>query len=627
VPTESRTPSPPEQRSRIADYGVIGDCRSAALVSRYGSLDWLCWPRFDSPAIFAALLDGERGGAWRIAPAGASHAEHRYLGESNLLETRFHQDAAEARLLDLMPVASEEFKNQNLVPDHELVRQLECMRGEMEFAVHFEPRAGYGLAAVFIKQKRGLGLRVDVGSGAYWLRSSVPFAIEGGRASARFRLHAGERAQFSLSYAEESPMVLPLLGDAMQGAIERTQAWWQQWSAQCTYRGPYREAVIRSALALKLLTYAPSGAMTAAATTSLPEIPGDRLNWDYRYCWLRDASLTMRALLGLGYRAEAESFLGWLLHATRHTQPELRPLYTVFGRDVPREKELPHLRGFAESRPVRKGNGARDQLQLDIFGELAEAAAHFAGDGGELDGVTQKALLGLGKYVAANWDQPDDGIWEPRNRRRDHTYSRLLAWTALDRMLKLHQQGKMKRAPVERFSAEREKIARQIRQRAWNPKLNSYVSELDGDQLDATLLRIAWYEFESEDSERMRGTYQAVCRELSAGDGLLYRYRREPAEGAFGICGFWAVEYLAQGGGTLAEAHRAFQRLLIHANDLGLYAEETDAATGDALGNFPQSFTHVGLISAALSLEERALEERKHGEREQSQRQQSEQNP
>lgn len=622
------------QQCQISDYGIIGDCRSAALVSRYGSLDWLCWPRFDSPAIFSALLDRERGGRWSIAPTCEFTAEHRYLGASNVLTTRFRSGGGEARLVDLMPVASEEFKNAHLVPDHEIVRQVECVTGEIELAFHFEPRSGYGLVAVTLKEKRGLGLRVEVGRGAYWLRSSVPLAVEGSRSTATLRLRAGERAQFSLTYAEESPMVLPPLGEAIDSAIERTVAWWRDWAAQCTYRGPYREAVVRSALALKLLTYAPSGAMTAAATTSLPEIPGDTLNWDYRYCWLRDASLTMRAFLGLGYRAEAESFLGWLLHATRHTHPKLRPLYTVFGREVPREKELVHLRGFCDSRPVRVGNEARGQLQLDIFGELVEAAANFADDGGRLDGVTQKVLLGLGKYVAANWDQPDDGIWEPRDQRRDNTFSRLLAWTALDRLLQLQEQGHLAGAPVAWFSGEREKIARQIRQRAWNVKLNSYVSELDGAELDATLLRLGWYGFEPPDSERMRGTYQAICRELSAGDPgvLLHRYRREPPEGAFGICGFWAVEHLAQGGGTLAEAHRAFQRLLIYGNDLGLFAEETDPATGAALGNFPQSFTHVGLISAALSLEERAieermLEERDHGEQQTSHAAAAEQRP
>lgn len=597
-----------EQVPTIEDYGIIGDCRSAALVSRFGSIDWLCWPRFDSPSIFAALLDRDRekAGYWSISPTSECEFQRTYVPDSNVLETTFSCVDGSATLVDLIPVASEKFKHENLTPDHELIRQITCTEGEIEVEVAFHPRANYGAEAVRISSN-GWGLRMEVGRGAYWLRSTVPLKLDddAGGAHAIVRLKRGEVAQFSLTYSEESPTVLPALGKSIREAIDRSVIWWQQWAAGSKYQGPYREAVTRSALALKLLAYAPSGAVLAAATTSLPERIGDNLNWDYRYCWLRDASLTIRAVVGLGYMEEARSFLSWLLHATRLTQPELRILYTVFGQIAPHERSIKQLAGYFDSRPVRLGNGARHQLQLDVYGEVIEASAQFVEKTGRFDRVTQKVLVGLGKYVAGNWDQPDEGIWEPRSGRENNTYSRLLCWTALDRLLALDEKGIIKGVPRESFMRERDRIRQQIESRAWNEKIQSYASTLDGDGLDAALLRIPWYGLEEAGSDRMKKTYRRICQQLGAGDGLLYRYYRNPAEGAFGICGFWAVEHLALGGGTLEEAHGLFSRLLKYANDLGLFAEEVDPETGTALGNFPQAFTHVGLISAALTLEEK----------------------
>jgi GH15 family glucan-1,4-alpha-glucosidase len=596
---------PRREACKINDYGIIGDCRAAAMISRQGSIDWLCWPRFDSPAIFAALLDSQKGGSWSISPSQPFTVERSYIQDSNVLQTQFRTTTGRATLLDLMPVAAEDFKQDTLLPDHELLRQLVCLEGEIQVEVEFHPRANYGLSAVRLQDKGRLGVRMDVGRGAFWLRSSVPLHIQPDRASATVSLKSGDLLQFALSYTEESPAVLPLLGEHAGHPIERSARWWQQWAAHCSYDGPYREAVTRSALALKLLAYAPSGAITAAATTSLPEILGGDLNWDYRYCWLRDASLTYRALLGLGYVAEAESFLTWLLHATRLTQPELRVLYTVFGGAAPREQELKHLSGYFGSRPVRIGNGARDQLQLDVYGEVIDAAAQYARHAGSFDRTTQKVLVSLGKYVAGNWDVADEGIWEPRSGRQHRTHSRLLCWTALDRLLSLEEKGILHGIPRELFARERERVRAQIQGRAWNERLQSYVSTLDGDELDATLLRLPWYGFEPADSVRMKKTCQRVREKLGAGDSLLYRYERQPPEGAFGICGFWLVEYLALGGGTLQQAHDGFQQLLQYRNDLGLFSEEIEPESGDALGNFPQAFTHVGLISAALTLQDR----------------------
>jgi GH15 family glucan-1,4-alpha-glucosidase len=415
----------------------------------------------------------------------------------------------------------------------------------------------------------------------------------------------GDILQFSFTYAEESPSVLPALGKNTRDAIARSVSWWQSWVAQCSYNGQYRDAVVRSALALKLLAYAPSGAITAAPTASLPERIGDSLNWDYRYCWLRDSSLTVRALTGLGYLQEAESFLTWLLHATRLTQPELCVLYTVFGQIADQEREVPSLSGYLGSRPVRIGNAARKQVQMDIYGEVIDAAAQFVHAIGAFDKSTQKVLIGFGKYVAQHWDRPDEGIWEPRSGPQNHTHSRLLCWTALDRLLALSEKGILQGVPRDDFARERDRIRQQIETRGFNDDLQSYVATLDGDDVDATLLRLAWYGFENAQSERMQRTYNRVREKLGAGDGLLYRYQRDPQEGAFGVCCFWQVEHLALAGGSLGEAHGMFQRLQAYGNDLGLYAEEIDPRTGDALGNFPQAFTHVGLISAALTLEEK----------------------
>jgi GH15 family glucan-1,4-alpha-glucosidase len=590
---------------KIQDYAVIGDCRAAALVSRCGSVDWLCWPRFDSPAIFAALLDRDKGGQWLITPALPCRFERQYIENTNVLETRFLCGSGQAVLTDLMPVASVQFKRNAMMADHELIRRLVCTEREIEIRVEFQPRAAYGEEAVKLRDHGKLGLRFESGGGVYWLRCNRPLQAEPDRARGTIVLKRGETLEFSLSYDEESPAVLPALGERVRASIERSVEWWQQWAARSNYHGPYREMVTRSALALKLLAYAPSGAVIAAATTSLPERIGDSLNWDYRYCWLRDASLTIRALLGLGYMEEAESFLTWLLHATRLTQPELRVMYDVFGGIAPREREIGFLSGYFGSRPVRIGNGARHQLQLDIYGEVIEATAQYANVQGTFDRATQKVLVGLGKHVAKHWDLPDEGIWEPRGRRQNHTHSRLMCWTVLDRLVALCDKGLLDGVPREKFLQEREHIRRQIETRAWNEKLQSYVSTMDGEDVDATLLRIPWYGFERADSQRMKLTYRKVCEQLAAGDSLLYRYARQPEEGAFGICGFWAVEYLALGGGTLREAHGLFDRLLSYGSDLGLFSEEIDPATGEALGNFPQAFTHVGLISAALTLEEK----------------------
>jgi GH15 family glucan-1,4-alpha-glucosidase len=389
--------------------------------------------------------------------------------------------------------------------------------------------------------------------------------------------------------------------------LRLTTDWWRHWAAQAKYDGPYREQVIRSALVLKLLSFAPSGALVAAATTSLPERVGGDLNWDYRFCWLRDAAFAVRALFELGYTDDAEAFVSWLLHATRLTRPELNTLYDVYGCRIPREKVLSHLSGYAGSRPVLIGNAASTQLQLDVYGEVVEAVSHFFRKQGRVDRETQQMLRQYGDYVCRHWREPDNGMWESRRQRQHYTHSRLLCWVALDRLIDMQKHGQLKRLPPDRFAENHALIRREIEERGWNPVLQAYTQVLEGETLDASALLLAIYGFEEASSTRMRQTHERLREQLVPRVGLMYRNQRSRTkrEGAFAVCSFWEVDFLARRGGTLQDARAAFESAMAYANDVDLFAEEIDPETGDALGNFPQAFTHLGLINAALSLRDR----------------------
>lgn len=591
----------------IGDYAVIGNCRSAALVSREGSLDWLCLPRFDGPALFGALLDRVRGGSFAVRPTEGFRATRRYRDDTNVLETTFTTDRGAVRLVDLMPVASEEDKRSALAPDHEVLRILEGLAGEVEVEVTCDPRFAYGLAVPGVEERGALGLWWRHGSAALVVRSDVPLSGSAGRSGVRGRrlVRAGDRCAVALACAHGEPAVLPALGPTAEARLAQTVRWWSAWTSRSRYTGPYRAAVTRSALTLKLMTYAPSGAIIAAPTTSLPERVGGVRNWDYRYCWLRDASLTLRALMDLGHEDEAQAFLAWVLHSTRLTWPELQVLYDVHGEARLPERELDHLDGYMASRPVRVGNDAVGQLQLDTYGEVVDAVFEFARRGGRLDRATGRMLVGLGETVCRRWREPDEGIWEVRGGRRHHTYSKAMCWVALDRLMELHAAGHL-RAPVSRFARERDAIRAEIETRGYDARLDSYVSVLDGHDVDASLLLLARYRYTEPGAARMRSTCARIQERLGV-DGLVYRYRTDdglpPGEGAFGIASFWAVDCRCLQG-DVEGAAAAFERLCALANDVGLFAEEIDPTSGAQLGNFPQAFTHVGLIDAALTLAE-----------------------
>ena len=593
----------------IGDYALLGDCRSAALVSRGGSLDWLCLPRFDGPSVFGALLDAERGGRFAVGPAAGAPSRRRYLPNSNVIETTFEGAGGVLRLTDAMTVAAEADKRRELLPEHEVLRAVECLEGEVEVEVVFDPRPDYGRRVPEIRAGRPGELYVGDARDVLVLRSEIDLAAAPGRPGlrGRVRLRAGERRLLSLAADRGDPAVLPPLGDAALARLDRTRRWWEAWAGRCRYEGPQAAAVVRSALALRLLLYAPSGAFVAAPTTSLPESPGGVRNWDYRYCWLRDASWTLEALLDLGYEEEATAFFSWLLHATHRHRRGLRVVYDLHGEETPDERELAHLAGYGGARPVRVGNGAKQQLQLDIFGEVVDTAYQFVARGGTLDGAQGRLLAAVGEAVCRLWREPDQGLWEQRAGARHHTFSKVMCWVALDRLVELAERG-LVRVPAAGFRRERDAIRAQIEGRGWNERLGSYVDELDGEELDASLLLLGVYGFEEAGSPRMRATLARVEERLGAGGGLLYRYPMgrdglPPHEGAFGVCGFWAVELLARAGDTAAAEER-LARLVGYGNDVGLFAEEIDPATGAPLGNFPQAFTHLGLINAALVLAE-----------------------
>ena len=590
----------------IADYAIIGCTRSAALISRAGSIDWLCWPRFDSPSIFARILDHDRGGFFSIRPAGEFRSTRRYLPRTNILETTFECDSGAVTLIDLMPVQLQQDKRKLLRPFRQILRRIEGLRGEVPIEVQFSPRPNYARSPQNLIARRDTIVCEHIPMVLH-LRSDVHFDVNGADATARLILKEGERHDFALAFDDHAPAIFPRIGDEATSEIARTIEMWKQWCSQFKYEGTYQDEVLRSALVLKLLSYAPSGAILAAPTTSLPEKIGGTRNWDYRYCWLRDASFTVSALDECGFTVEGGAFVDWMLYGTQLTHPRLQILYDVFGESRIPEKVLKHLEGYRQSAPVRVGNDAHGQFQLDVYGEvLAGVEVHLDPEAGDLYRDVKRLLTRLADMVVKRWQEPDSGIWEKRGSRKQHVHGKVMAWAALDTAIRLAEKKYISDRRADVWRRTRDDIHKTVLDRGYNEQLRSFVSMFDGDELDASLLYISRVGFLKPDDPRMLGTIDAIRAKLGS-DDLVYRYEERtddglpPGEGAFLACSFWLVEALALGG-RLTDAHALFDKLLRRCNDVGLYSEEVDVGSGALLGNFPQALTHISMMNAALCL-------------------------
>jgi GH15 family glucan-1,4-alpha-glucosidase len=582
--------------SAIEDYGVIGDCESAALVGRDGSIDWLCLPRFDTAACFAALLGDAEHGRWCIAPAVPARSRRRYCDGTLILETEHVTADGTAAVIDFMPLRDRAAN---------VVRIVEGRQGTVPFAMDLRIRFDYGSIIPWVFRS-GPELVAVGGPDTLRLRTPVPTRGEGFATTAHFTVHAGERIPFCLTWhASHRPPPPPV---DPEKALEETRSWWRQWAGRSRYRGRWADAVNRSLLVLKALTYAPTGGIVAAATTSLPEQLGGERNWDYRYCWLRDATFTLYALMDAGYTDEARAWREWLLRAAAGAPAQLHQMYGLRGERRLPEMELGWLPGYEGSRPVRVGNGAHQQRQLDVFGELMDAL-YRAGRAG-LPAAPQSWNLQVAviEYLTTIWTEPDHGIWEVRGPPRQFTHSKMMAWVALDRAIKSIEQLGFE-GPLDRWRALREEIHHQVCTRGFDRQRGAFVQYYGSDRLDASLLMMPLVGFLPIADPRVRGTVEAVERELME-DGFVRRYASDsevdglpPGEGTFLLCTFWLADDLALLG-RRRDAEHLFEQVLSVRNDLGLLSESYDVRRRRLVGNFPQAFSHVGLVNTARNLSE-----------------------
>jgi GH15 family glucan-1,4-alpha-glucosidase len=582
----------------LREYAAVGDGRTVALVASDGSLDWLCLPDLDSPSAFGSILDAEKGGSFVLAPEAPFTAKRRYLPDTNVLETTFETEEGAVRVTDAMLLPSS-----GMPPDRELARQVEGLSGCVPMRWRVEPRFDYGNRRATIARHGGTpvatGGRDALAVSAWGAGEPVLDEIS---ISGSFAASPGHVALVAVGSAHQEPLVFPSRTE-VESRLAETITFWRQWVAGRTYDGPWREAVIRSALALKLLIHSPSGAIAAAATASLPEQIGGERNWDYRFCWVRDSAFTLHALMQLGCPHEGESFFWWLLHASQLTHPRLRVLYRLNGGERAPEVTLP-LAGYRGSSPVRIGNGAAGQEQLDIYGDLMQTAWFYSVAGGGLDSDTGRRLAQVADLVCQIWRQPDCGIWEVRSEPLHFTHSKMMCWVALDRAGRLAERGEIPRAHAAKWRSQAEAIQAFIDERCWSEELGSYVRSPDSRELDASLLLGALMDYPARRDPRMTATIAAIRRELGHGP-LLDRYSGEDGltggEGAFLCCSFWLVDALARTG-RVDHATELMDQLMAVANDVGLYAEEVDQDTGDFLGNIPQGLVHLALINAAVSV-------------------------
>jgi len=585
----------------IGDYGVIGDLHTAALVGRTGSIDWCCVPRFDSPSVFGAILDARRGGRCAVTPAAPAVSEQRYLPETNVLVTTFTPHAGGAvQVTDFMPAGPAREGRA------EIHRRVRCVRGTVEVEVLFEPRFDYGLKVPAMALRRHGVLATDRDDDVATIATApaVTWQVEEGRATARVALQADETVWFVLRFDDDE--VHPVEHYRSEEKLQATIQWWDAWASRLTYQGSYRQEVERSALALKLCCYEPSGAILAAPTTSLPEWLTAGRNWDYRFTWLRDSAFVLYALDALGYGAEADAFMRFLKRVGRRAEARhFQIMYAVDGRRELPERVLGHLEGYRGASPVRVGNSAADQFQLDVYGDMLETGSIWRHRHQMTEG-TWKLLRDLVDWTAGHWRGPDSGIWEPRSAEKQYVHSKVMAWVALDRGARIATELNLP-GDAERWGREAAAVHAEVLERGWDPARQTFVQAYGEPQLDAALLVIPKVQFLPRSDPRVRSTLAAVRKELATVcEDLIYRYRTLDGlggdEGAFVVCSFWMVQNLAMVG-EHTEAERLFRNLLRRANHLGLFAEEIDPATGDHLGNFPQALSHAALINTAHILE------------------------
>jgi GH15 family glucan-1,4-alpha-glucosidase len=596
----------------IADYGLLADCNSAALVDRAGSVSWLCLPRYDSPAVFARILDPE-GGHWSITPTAAYRSERRYVPGTLVLETTFATEDGSVKVTDALAFADGHRHHElGLNSPHLLLRLVEGLMGEVELRFELAPRPEYGLVKPLFRETDAGG-RTFGGPNQVVVSAPIATAIEDSTMAATFTVAAGERVGFALQWSPtEGPAPEPLAPETVARRVDDTIEGWRSWEAEHdVYEGPHRELVRLSSRVLKGLTYRPTGAIVAAPTTSLPETVGGERNWDYRYAWIRDASLTLEALYIGACSDEAEEFVSFMTSSAggRAGERSLQIMYGIAGEHDLTERELPHLRGWRDSAPVRVGNGAWGQTQLDVYGELLNSLYLYREQLGELHVEIQRFVADLANTAARRWRETDAGMWEMRGEPRHHLSSKVLCWVALDRAVALAPQLGM-HAEVDRWTAERDAIREAVLTRGWSEARQAYAQSFDSDELDAAQLLMPILGFLPATDERMRATIEAIAEGLTE-DGLVLRYRNQGGlnadgltgeEGTFVICSFWLVSALAKAG-EVDRAETLFDQLVSYANDLGLLAEEIDTASGELLGNFPQAFSHIGLITAAWEID------------------------